>query len=223
MTRGGTLIVLMGVIAALRFSDAHADDGVDVARIVILPPTVEFLSMETEESIDAPKADTATVAALITQQLQTEFNNAGAAAILLDAATTQSALPDADPAGLFNYVRKSAGAEEGEAIATAINDLQPGSDVLIVRARFFLDYWGRSGRGWQVATSILSADRSDKRMVMDVRLYAADALTEIGRERAQERVTPRAAEKGVQKAANRIVESLMEKLETHSGRENHAN
>ena len=173
--------------------------------IAILPPVVQFLSMESNLPIEAPKAEKEEISKAIADAVKASLIDEGVLVSLVPISAFQSQNSAVSSATVYDFVRGKKNAPYSDEIIQALtglakDDSAPGN-YLIIRARYYLDDLGRSGRGWQVATSILSADRSDKRMVVDARLHSAENLYQKWRTRVQERVTPRASEKAIERTA----------------------
>ena len=186
--------------------DMEAENGAVEAApqsaFLVLPPIVEFLSMESDARIEAPKADELEIGGIIHAAFENALHGPDKTAHDGSAEFPSGGTWPA-PDALYQIMR---GKDQSDAAVEFRNALTAHNEdgyVLLVRTRFYLDYWARSGRGWQVATSILSADRSDKRMVMEARLYSGDSVSELWKHRVQERVTPRASEKGIERAIAR--------------------
>lgn len=186
----------------------EAAETVELAAVAIAPPIVEFLSMESGEPVEAPKADTETISELILQNLKTQFADKRIRIIALDPTVFEKDNTAISMNEVYRTLRKGKDSEAIAGLRSSISEAAPGSDVLFVRTRFYLDYWARSGRGWQVATSILSADRTDKRMVMDARLFHRDDLAEVDRILLQERTTPRSAEGEIVQTVKQTVDAF---------------
>jgi len=204
----GSVILLMAATTALGdeiISQPLASEQKRApAPMVLLPPFVEFLAMENNQPVEAPKAETDELSARIAAQFIAGFETENRPIIVADLGGAGTALGTATRESLFTAIRRGdAAGPERLALQTYLAERYPESDILIVRARFYLEYWARSGRGWQVANGVISlgADTSDKRMLIDARVFSGNGLGELWRGLAQERVTPRASEKGIGKAA----------------------
>ncbi len=200
--------------AAAALCAAHAADPANgpepsdhAAAVAVFAPQVEFLSMETDAHIDAPKADVDTLSAALADQISQALSDHGIDERRIDRVMVEAS----DGAADYNDIVKGIKRGRGQAFDNAsavMSDIAADREVLIIRARFYLDYWARSGRGWQVAQSVLLADRSDKRLVIDARVYRASDLSERARLLLQDRVTPRTADEELEEIAQRIADEF---------------
>jgi len=190
-------------------------------RIILIPPVVEFLAMESNAAIEAPKADRADLSKKISDKLKLKLEAIGRDVSVLDTGMLETAVPGIAPEDFFTLIRR-ADFEQPETgkLQTFLAEEFPQSDVMIVRIRFYLEYWARSERVFQIMDSVfLRADRSDKRMMVDARIHRGDNLDELWRGLAQERVTPRASEKGINRAIASIVEEYLQNANTPGERD----
>ena len=217
------IILLTSTVSAKKFEEAAetapAATPAHNQRIILVSPLVEFLAMESNAPVEAPKADTNDLSEKIADRLVTQLQEQSQQVTRLDIEALKAAAPDVNPDDLFTLIRRARLEEpETSALQTYLSTAHPQGKVIIVRVRFYLEYWARSDRVFQVMDSVLlMADRSDKRMMVDARVHRTSDLGEVWRSLAQERVTPRASEKGINRAVSAIVDDYMQSAGKHGG------
>jgi len=200
---GVQLLVLYAPLAM----SADVELSTPKRQIVLLPPVVEILSVEEREPLELSHTDAEMIGAHIAETFVQHLGERGVEALLADPAELLPETEDTDSATLFNGIRRN-DTTLIEQMTVALARQYPGSDLLQIRTRFYLDFAARFGAVWQIVGHIWDGDIPAKRMVIDARLYGHRDLNSLWQGLAQERVTPRRSAKGIELAVDRLVQQI---------------
>jgi hypothetical protein len=122
---------------------AHADDSATkysdhAAAVAVFAPQVEFLSMETDAHIDAPKADVDTISRALAEQISLALSERQ----IDERRINRLIVEETDGAPAYDDIVKGIKRGRGQGFENAaalMSDLVADHEILIVRARFYLD------------------------------------------------------------------------------------
>ncbi len=191
-----------------------------VSSIVILPPLVEFISMESDEPIEVSRADKGILSKEIAQAFADYLTKQRTTVRRIGIEDLQLLSHETSPKLLFEIARGKDDSDKANQIRSTIAESYPNDNYLFIRSRFYLSYWGRSSQGWRVANTIVNGGMPGKRMVIDARLYSQKDFSELWRGLAQESVTPSKSQKGLKRAIQVLGDEIVSRESTQTGKDN---
>ena len=205
--RAGTVTIAMAAVLALCAGGGSAQQPVEVmavnpcpvTRFVLLPPTVEYVDFRTGQTMATPPATGREMHRTIAERIERAFAAGGFLVTVWEAADTFARVD------WFDALRRTP-ARLDTAQRTELTRLEDAQALLTLRVRFTVDADALDPRALQLMSEALFGKFPAARMVVDARAYRGISLAKAWKALVQERVGPRRAAAGLDRAAARIAQ-----------------